>query len=287
MKSFQCGRYALSLAVPQVMGILNVTPDSFSDGGQLYCDRRLNRDALLRRASAMVDAGAALLDIGGESTRPGAAVVSVQEELDRVVPAVELLSREIDAALSVDTSTPEVIDAAAAAGCDLINDIRALQRPGALEAVARSGLPVCLMHMQGQPQSMQQAPQYADVVDEVLAFLAARMQACATADIAHERILLDPGFGFGKSLRHNLRLLNRLERLQALKAPLLVGTSRKSMIGGVLGRPVDQRLAGGLATVALALGKGGWIFRVHDVAETTDVVRMCHAVVTEGEGLHG
>ncbi|HEY5718088.1 MAG TPA: dihydropteroate synthase [Motiliproteus sp.] len=269
------------------MGILNVTPDSFSDGGQLYRSGGVCRDALLKRAEAMVAAGASILDVGGESTRPGAARVGLQEELDRVLPALEVLSRELNVALSVDTSAPEVMMAAAEVGCDLINDIRALQRPGAMEAAASTGLPVCLMHMQGQPGSMQQAPQYSDVVDEVAAFLRERMAACAAAGIATERLLLDPGFGFGKNLQHNLRLLNQLERLHALGAPLLIGTSRKSMIGGVLGRTVDERLAGGLATVVLALMKGGWIFRVHDVVETVDVLRMCRAVISEGEELDG
>lgn len=287
MQMFKLGRHSLPLDRPQVMGILNVTPDSFSDGGQLYRGNGVCRDALLRRAESMVVAGASILDVGGESTRPGAACVGVQEELDRVLPALEVLSRELDVVLSVDTSAPEVMVAAAQVGCDLINDIRALQRPGALEAAAATGLPVCLMHMQGQPGSMQQSPRYEDVVDEVAAFLRERMGACAAAGIASERLILDPGFGFGKNLQHNLRLLNQLERLHGLGAPLLVGTSRKSMIGGVLGRPVDKRLAGGLATVALALLKGGWIFRVHDVAETADVLRMCRAVISEGEALDG
>ncbi len=280
----RCGDRRLSRRVPHVMGILNVTPDSFSDGGQLFDGRRLDAPRLLERARAMVEAGASLLDIGGESTRPGAAPVSVQQELDRVIPAVELIAGELDVVVSVDTSTPEVMREAAVAGCGMLNDVRALEREGALEAAAASGLPVCLMHMKGEPGTMQQQPEYADAAAEVIAYLQGRIDQCRRAGIGQEQLLIDPGFGFGKRLEHNLQLLNRLEQFQKLGVALLVGTSRKSMITGVLGpRPVQERLYGSLATVAIALSKGAWIVRVHDVAATQDVVRMCRAVFSEGE----
>lgn len=281
-----CGSRVLDLSRTHVMGILNVTPDSFSDGGALYTRSALSVDHALRRAAEMVAAGATVIDVGGESTRPGAAPVSVDEELARVVPVVERLTAELDVVVSVDTSSPEVIAAAAYAGAGLINDVRALGRPGALSAAAATGLPVCLMHMQGSPATMQDAPTYDDVLEEVCAFLAHRIQDCEAAGIAKERLILDPGFGFGKTVEHNLRLLNNLDRLHALGCPLLIGTSRKSMIDHVLHRPVEQRLAGSLATVALAVMQGAQIIRVHDVAETVDVVRMVEAVRNEsiGEG---
>jgi dihydropteroate synthase len=268
-----CGSRPLDLSRPQVMGILNVTPDSFSDGG---CFNRL--DAARRHAEAMVKAGATLIDIGGESTRPGAPPVSEQEELERVCPAVEAIARELDVIISVDTSTAAVMRESACLGAGLINDVRSLQRPGALAAAAESGLPVCLMHMRGEPGTMQDDPQYPDIYAEVHDFLAERMAACAQAGIARERIVLDPGFGFAKTLEHNLRLFQRLERLHEFGLPLLVGVSRKSMIGKVLDRPVGERLYGSLALAALAVAKGAQIVRVHDVAETVDVIRMIAAV---------
>ncbi|WP_421868768.1 dihydropteroate synthase [Motiliproteus sp.] len=276
---FRFGTRELPLDTPQVMGILNVTPDSFSDGGQLYQGGRVALDDVLHRAAAMVDAGATLLDVGGESTRPGADPVSEQQELDRVVPVVEALAAEFDVVVSVDTSTASVIEHSAAVGAGLINDVRALQRDGALQAAAASGLPVCLMHMQGQPRTMQDAPEYQDVVAQVGEFLQSRMQACVDAGIDSTQLLLDPGFGFGKSLAHNLQLLQRLDRLQSLGAPLLVGVSRKSMIGALLDKEVDQRLYGSLAAAALALVKGAWILRVHDVEATQDVAKVCQAVM--------
>lgn len=268
-----CGSRFLDLTRPQVMGILNVTPDSFSDGG-----RFTRRDAALRHVEAMVREGATLIDVGGESTRPGARPVSPVEELERVAPVVAALTAEFDVIVSVDTSTPAVMRESARLGAGLINDVRALQRDGALEAAAASGLPVCLMHMRGEPTTMQQNPEYVDVLAEVRDFLGERMAACATAGIAAERLILDPGFGFAKSLAHNLSLFKRLEVLHELGRPLLVGVSRKSMIGGVLGHEVGGRLYGGLALAALALTKGARILRVHDVAETVDVVRMLAAV---------
>jgi dihydropteroate synthase len=277
MRSFRdrlpCGSRFLDLSRPQVMGILNVTPDSFSDGGRFN-----HLDAALQHAEAMVRAGATLIDIGGESTRPGAPPVSEQEELERVCPAVEAIARELDVVISVDTSTAAVMRESARLGAGLINDVRSLQRPGALAAAAQSGLPVCLMHMRGEPGNMQDDPQYPDIYAEVHGFLAERMAACAAAGIPRERIVLDPGFGFAKTLEHNLRLFRQLERLHEFGLPLLVGVSRKSMIGKVLDRPVGERLYGSLALAALATAKGAQIIRVHDVAETLDVVRMIAAV---------
>jgi dihydropteroate synthase len=268
-----CGSRFLDLSRPQVMGILNVTPDSFSDGG-----RYGQRDAALRHAEAMLQAGATLIDVGGESTRPGARAVSPVEELERVAPVVEAIARELDVIISVDTSTPAVIRETARLGAGLINDVRSLQRDGALDAAADSGLPVCLMHMRGEPTTMQQNPQYPDVVAEVREFLLERLTACAAVGIGAERVILDPGFGFAKTLEHNLSLFKHLQALHALGRPLLVGVSRKSMIGKVLGHEVGERLYGSLALAALALSKGAHILRVHDVAQTVDVVRMIAAV---------
>lgn len=255
------------------MGILNVTPDSFSDGGRFS-----QLDAALRHAEAMVLAGATLIDVGGESTRPGARAVSPTEELERVAPIVERIHRELDVIISVDTSTPAVMRETARLGAGLINDVRSLQRDGALDAAAATGLPVCLMHMLGEPSTMQNDPHYDDVTREVSEFLAQRMSQCAAVGIPAEKIILDPGFGFAKTLDHNLSLLKHMQALHVLGRPLLVGVSRKSMIGNALGRPVGERLYGGLALAALALTKGARILRVHDVAETMDVVRMIAAV---------
>ncbi|MBC3384561.1 dihydropteroate synthase [Pseudomonas sp. SWRI12] len=268
-----CGNRVLDLAHAHVMGILNVTPDSFSDGGRFS-----QLDAALRHAEAMVAAGATLIDVGGESTRPGARAVSPTEELERVAPIVERIHRELDVIISVDTSTPAVMRETARLGAGLINDVRSLQRDGALDAAADTGLPVCLMHMLGEPGTMQNDPHYDDVTREVGEFLVARLGQCAAVGIPAERIILDPGFGFAKTLAHNLSLFKHMEALHALGRPLLVGVSRKSMIGNALGRPVGERLYGGLALAALALGKGARILRVHDVAETMDVVRMIAAV---------
>ncbi|MEE4140371.1 dihydropteroate synthase [Pseudomonas syringae] len=268
-----CGNRVLDLAHTHVMGILNATPDSFSDGG-----RYSQLDAALRHAQEMVAAGATLIDVGGESTRPGARPVSPAEEVDRVAPVVERIAQELDVIISVDTSTPEVIVESARLGAGLINDVRSLRRPGALEAAAATGLPVCLMHMLGEPGDMQDNPHYQDLIGEVSAFLADRVERCEAAGIPKDRIILDPGFGFAKTLEHNLSLFRHMEALHALGRPLLVGVSRKSMIGAVLGRPVGERLIGGLALAALAMTKGARILRVHDVAETADVVRMIAAV---------
>lgn len=268
-----CGSRVLDLSRPHVMGILNVTPDSFSDGGQ-----HASLDAALRHAEAMVVAGATMIDVGGESTRPGARVVSPIEELERVAPVVEAITRELDVIVSVDTSTPAVMRESARLGAGLINDVRSLARDGALDAAADTGLPVCLMHMRGEPGDMQNDPRYDDVTAEVVRFLRERMQVCVTAGIPVGRIVLDPGFGFAKTLSHNLSLFKHMEQLHALGRPLLVGVSRKSMVGHALGRDVAHRLYGSLALAALAVAKGACILRVHDVAETVDVVRMIAAV---------
>lgn len=271
-----CADRVLDLRVPRVMGILNVTPDSFSDGG-----RFVSAPLALAHAAQMVQEGAGLIDIGGESTRPGASQISEQQELDRVIPLVESIRRELDVLISVDTSTPAVMAEAARAGAHLINDVRALQRPGALAAAEATGLPVCLMHMQGEPGTMQDSPHYIDVVQDVLAFLRSRMDTCQQAGMGLDRMLVDPGFGFGKTLSHNLRLMARLDALAVLDVPCLVGVSRKSMIGAVLQKPLDQRLHGGLALAAIAIQKGARIIRTHDVAATLDVIRMTHAVMQE------
>ena len=268
-----CGNRVLDLAHVHVMGILNVTPDSFSDGGRFS-----QLDAALRHAEAMVAAGATLIDVGGESTRPGARVVSPLEELERVAPIVERIARELDVIISVDTSTPAVMRETARLGAGLINDVRSLRRDGALDAAAATGLPVCLMHMLGEPGNMQDSPHYDNLVGEVTGFLADRIAQCVEVGIACEKIILDPGFGFAKTLQHNLSLFKHMEALHALGRPLLVGVSRKSMIGLALNRPVGERLYGGLALAALAVTKGARILRVHDVAETVDVVRMIAAV---------
>lgn len=269
----RCAQRTLDLSRAHVMGILNVTPDSFSDGG-----RYNTLEAALQRAIEMHSAGASLIDIGGESTRPGAAKVGVQQELDRVAPLVELIARECDVVVSVDTSSPEVMTETARLGAGLINDVRALQREGALAAATATGLPVCLMHMRGEPQTMQDEPHYADVAAEVAEFLQARVAACVQAGISTDRIILDPGFGFAKNTQHNYELFKRLPELLNLQYPLLVGVSRKSMIGHILNQPVDQRLYGSLALAVMALERGAKILRVHDVEQTMDVLKIFNAV---------
>lgn len=268
-----CAGKTLDLSVPKVMGIVNVTEDSFSDGGTFFDPKRA-----IAHAWAMVNEGAAIIDIGGESTRPGAQTIGVQEELDRVLPIIETLAAELPVPVSIDTSKPEVMRAAVAAGAGMVNDVYALRQPGALAAAADLGVPVCLMHMQGEPRSMQRNPHYTDVVAEVGQFLAARVQAGMQAGIARDRLLIDPGFGFGKNLQHNLRLLKNLTALHALGLPLLVGLSRKSMLGTILNKPVDERLYAGLAAHALALWQGAHVVRVHDVAATVDALKLVQAV---------
>lgn len=252
-----------------VMGILNVTPDSFSDGGKY---RAL--DAALYRAEQMVSEGAAWIDVGGESTRPGAADVTVDEELDRVVPVIAALKERFAVKISVDTSKAAVMTAAVAAGAAMINDVRALREPGALAAAAATSADVCLMHMAGQPRTMQAAPSYANVVDDVKLFLQQRMQDCIAAGISHERLWLDPGFGFGKTVEHNYQLLANLQQFRSLGAPLLIGVSRKSMLGAVTGRESSERLAASISAATIAMLLGGQIIRVHDVAATVDAMKV-------------
>lgn len=268
----------LDMAACHVMGVLNVTPDSFSDGG---CFNRV--DAALARAREMVAGGAAFIDVGGESTRPGATPVPLQEELDRVCPVVEAITRELDVIVSVDTSAPEVMAETLALGAGLINDIRALQRPGAAEVIARSDVPVCIMHIQGEPEHMQDRPSYRNVCQEVASFLSARLRVIEAAGVGAERIILDPGFGFGKTVKHNFQLLAALEQLRQLGQPLLVGMSRKSMLGHVTGREVGERLSASIAAATIAASKGVSIVRAHDVRETVDAVKVVAA--TEEAGL--
>ncbi|WP_145561127.1 dihydropteroate synthase [Yersinia bercovieri] len=265
----------LDLSHPQVMGILNVTPDSFSDGGH-----HNNLDKALQHAQLMLSAGATLIDIGGESTRPGALEVSEQEELGRVVPVVEALANRFDVWLSVDTSKAAVIAESARAGAHLINDIRSLQEPGALEAAAQSGLPVCLMHMQGQPQSMQQSPHYDDLLADINQFFKHHIERCVAAGIAKNKLLLDPGFGFGKNLAHNYQLLARLAELHHFELPLLVGMSRKTMVGQLLNVPPQQLVIGSVACAVIAAMQGAQIVRVHDVKETVEAMRIVEATLS-------
>jgi dihydropteroate synthase len=271
------------LAEPVVMGVLNVTPDSFSDGGRHHLV-----DDALRAADSMLGAGAMFIDVGGESTRPGAAPVSAEEELRRVLPVVRALVGR-GAIVSLDSSKPEVIRPCLDAGAHLVNDVRALGLPGALEAVAASDAAVCLMHMQGDPGSMQRDPRYGDVVTEVGAFLAARVAACLATGISRDRLLIDPGFGFGKTLAHNLALLRGLPQVAALAGglPVLAGLSRKSMIGALTGRPVGERLAGGLALAIAAVEGGARIIRSHDVAETVDALKVWSAFRRAGPAGEG
>ena len=260
------------------MGVINVTPDSFSDGATLYRGSSLDIESAMTRAREMVASGAAILDIGGESTRPGASPVSVNEEMDRVLPLVARIAAELETVISVDTSTPALMREAAAAGAGLLNDVRALTREGAVEAAAATDLPICLMHMQGEPGSMQVAPHYDDVVEVVCEYLRSRVASCERRGIARSRLLLDPGFGFGKSVTHNLQLLRELPRLAAVGLPLVVGLSRKSLIGKLLGREVGQRLPASLALAVLAAQRGAAVIRTHDVAATADAVSMLMAL---------
>lgn len=270
----QCADRILDLTQPRIMGVLNVTPDSFSDGGYF-----ISPDIALRHAENLVSQGADIIDVGGESTRPGALPVSVSEELDRVMPIIERLRFNVDVIISIDTSKPEVMTAAQLAGAHMINDVMALRRPGALDAAAHGATAVCLMHMLGEPRTMQQTPVYSNVVTEVHAFLESRMQACLAAGIGIDRICLDPGFGFGKSLEHNQQLLRSLASFLEMKRPLVVGLSRKSMIGKMLGETeVSQRLYGSISLAGLAVWLGASIVRCHDVAETRDAVTVIAAV---------
>jgi dihydropteroate synthase len=268
----------LELTQPRLMAILNATPDSFSDGGLLFKNNRLDPSLIGARVQKLVDQGAEIIDIGGESTRPGAALVGVNEELDRVIPIVEWIAKHCDVAISVDTSTPQVMEEAANKGAHLINDVRALTREGALAVATQTRLPVCLMHMQGTPQSMQQNPDYQNVISEVSDYLQQRVVACLDAGIPSKNIWLDPGFGFGKTLEHNLSLFRQMPELVSLGFPVLVGVSRKSMIGHLLGRELPDRLPGSLALALMSLERGAKVLRVHDVAETRDIIDTFIAV---------
>lgn len=274
----RCGAHVLDLSQPRVMGVLNVTPDSFSDGG-----RYLDPGLAVERAAVMVAQGAAIIDVGGESTRPGAQAVPLAEERARVLPVIRRLARELAVPVSVDTLKPALMLEAAEAGAGLINDVNALRAPGALDAAVATGLPVCLMHMRGEPRTMQQLPKYKDVVREVKEFLMERVAVCEDAGIARTQILLDPGFGFGKTDAHNLALLRSLDELSRDSGlPLLVGVSRKSMIGRLLDRPVADRLAGSLALALAAVAGGARLIRAHDVAETVDALRLWNMVMAPG-----
>ena len=280
----QCRDKVLDLSCPAIMGIVNLTPDSFSDGGQLYTGNRLNQSKTLSAIEKMLNDGADIIDLGGESTRPWAAEVSEQQELERVLPILELVLDRFDALVSVDTSTAIVIREASVKGAHLINDVRALTRDDALEAAAQSGLPVCLMHMQNQPQTMQIEPVYQDVAAEVIAFLMTRKQDCIDAGIAAEQIVLDPGFGFGKSLTHNLTLFNAIDQFVASGHPVLVGVSRKAMIGQILGiEQTDQRVIGSVMMAVLAAQRGATILRVHDVLETRQAIDIWRAITIKEE----
>jgi dihydropteroate synthase len=269
----RCRGRTLDLRTPAVMGVLNVTPDSFSDGGRFR-----DRESAVAHGVRMAEEGAAIIDVGGESTRPGAAAVSAEEEIERVLPVIERLAARVAAIVSVDTSKPEVMRAAAAAGAGLINDVRALAMPGALEAAAASGCAVCLMHMRGDPATMQRDPTYSDVASEVKAFLLDRAHTCIGSGIGAQRLAIDPGFGFGKTLAHNLELLRRLPELVGAGLPVMVGLSRKSSVGALTGRPAAERLAGSVAFAALAVFNGARIVRAHDVAPTLDAVKVAIAV---------
>jgi len=268
----QCGRHRIELGRPVVMGVLNVTPDSFSDGGRFF-----EPAAALERAMQLAEDGAAIVDIGGESTRPGATPVEAAEELRRVIPVVERLAASLPVPVSVDTRKPEVMRRALAAGASMVNDVSALAAPGALEAVAASQAAVCLMHMQGEPGTMQAAPHYGDVVVEVRAFLRRRIDACVAAGIPRERLAIDPGFGFGKALEHNLALLAGLARIADEGLPVLAGLSRKRLIGDITGRAEGERLAGSLAAAVVAAINGARIIRAHDVRETADALAVLAA----------
>lgn len=278
MSVLHAGSHRLLLSRPRIVGVVNVTPDSFSDGGQLH-----DTQAAIAHALKLNEQGADILDVGGESTRPGATAVPVDEEIGRVVTVIEALARE-GCLVSVDTRKPEVMRAALAAGAGMVNDVAALQAPGAMEAVAASGAAVCLMHMQGDPQSMQQSPRYADVVDEVKQFLRARVQVCEAAGIARERLVIDPGFGFGKTLQHNLALLKHLGELAELDVPILAGLSRKSMLGTLTGRVVDEREFAGVAAHLMAVAQGARLLRVHNVMAMRDALAIWNAVEEYGDG---
>lgn len=264
---------ALDLTTPQVMGIVNITPDSFSDGGKYH-----QLESALRHVESMIEAGTAIIDIGGESTRLGAVDVNVEKELARVIPVIEAIRQRFDCWISIDTSKALVMTEAVNAGADLINDVRALQEVGALDAAAKANVPICLMHMQGQPRTMQSDPHYVDLITDVNRFLNERIQACEQYGIARQQLILDPGFGFGKTMAHNYQLLAQLEQFHQFGLPLLAGMSRKSMISKLLNKPPMDCVAGSLACATIAAMKGAQIIRVHDAQETIDVIQVCNIV---------
>ena len=277
---FEFADKTLDMSVSHVMGILNITPDSFSDGGELITEEGVVAlSKILQRAEVMINAGASILDVGGESTRPGAINISSQEEIGRVVPVVAALKENFDVVVSIDTSNPDLISQSRIAGAGLINDVRALSRKGALKAAADSDLPVCLMHMQGSPETMQDAPSYMDVVADNVSFLEARVKACNDVGIENNRIILDPGFGFGKTLEHNLELLSRLDEFQRLELPLLIGISRKRMIGAITGRKERNRISGSIAAAVIGVMNGARLVRTHDVAESVDALKICNEIL--------
>jgi len=263
----------LDLSIPRVMGILNVTPDSFSDGGDFT-----NIDDAFTQACQMVEEGAAIIDVGGESTRPGAAAVDEQAELDRVIPVIERITKELDVIISIDTCKAKVMQHAVSAGAHMINDVAGLRGEGALAMAASLDVPVCVMHMKGEPRTMQEAPYYDNVVEEVSCFLAERKQACLDAGINENQIILDPGFGFGKTPQHNLEIIKKLSTLMKLKSPILLGVSRKSTIGAILDRPIENRLSGSVALATIAVEAGVKIIRAHDVSATVDALRIVQAI---------
>ena len=269
---------SLQIEQPAVMGVLNVTPDSFSDGGRFAA-----AEEAVRHALQMADAGAAIIDIGGESTRPGAAEISEQEELDRVLPVIEAVCRETDVPVSIDTSKPGVMRAAVAGGAAMINDVFALQSDGALEAAVELQVPVCLMHMQGKPRTMQREPRYDDVVAEVTQFLQGRVRECREAGLAENLVVIDPGFGFGKTPAHNIDLLANLRQLRVVGRPILIGVSRKSTLGEITGRDVNRRMPASLAAAVMAVAAGASIVRAHDVPETVDALRVAATIIEAGE----
>ena len=269
-----CQQMSLDISTVQVMGILNATPDSFSDGGKFN-----DFDLALKQVEQMINDGAAIIDIGGESTRPGAKEVSDEDELERVIPLLKAVKKRFDILVSIDTSKASVMHAAIAHGADIINDVRALQNEGCLDVLASASIPVCLMHMQGLPSTMQNAPNYTNVINDISAFFEDRINACVDAGIARERIIIDPGFGFGKTLEQNFHLLAHLAKFSELGFPVLVGMSRKSMIGNLLNRDVEQRLAGSLSAAILAAQQGAKIIRVHDVKETVDALKILNTVI--------
>ncbi len=271
--------FELDKNTPQVMAVLNVTPDSFSDGGRYFSGQKLDVGLCCQQVERVLAQGATIIDVGGESTRPGAKPVSADEEMQRVLPVIEAIS-QYDVVVSLDSSSPEVMAEAAKYGIGLINDVRALQRDGAVNVVAQSQLPVCLMHMQGQPDNMQVKPEYRDIFEEISDFFSARISVCLSAGIKRENVLVDPGFGFGKSLEHNVKLLTGMQRFRKFDVPLLVGLSRKSMVSQLLGnKPIDQRLAGSIALAMIAVQQGAWIVRAHDVQETVDAVKIASAMM--------